>query len=41
MLIGEPLKRRHAVLLYSAQPTKGTPVVPATGVVLSLAICHK
>ncbi len=32
MIIGEPLKRRHAVFLYSAQPTKGTPVTAATAV---------
>src|SRR5262245_14106793 len=29
---GEPLKRRHGILLYSAQPTKDTPVTPATAV---------
>lgn len=32
MLINEPLKRRHGVLLFSPQPTKGTPVTPATAV---------
>lgn len=29
---GEPLGRRHGVVLYSAQPTYGTAVTPATGV---------
>ncbi len=30
-IAGEPLARRHGVVLYSAQSTYGTPVTPATG----------